>query len=276
MTTLSPSGFLRIGESDLEYRMLGPSPQDAPTIVMLHEGLGSAALWGDFPEKLQAATGAGVFVYSRAGYGNSSPVELPRPLDYMHSEALDVLPKLLDQIGFRRGLLLGHSDGGSIAAIYAGGVADHRLDGIVLMAPHFVVEDVSVASISEIKTSYETTDLKQKLARWHKDVDNAFYGWNGAWLDPEFRSWDISDSLAYIRVPIALIQGESDQYGTVRQVEIAQEECYCPVEVTLIKGAGHSPHRDAAAQTVNAISEFASALLQAEGSHGRAIRAGLR
>jgi pimeloyl-ACP methyl ester carboxylesterase len=270
MTTLSPTGFLRIGEADLEYRMLGPSPAEAPTIVMLHEGLGSAALWGDFPEKLQAATGAGVFVYSRAGYGASSPVKLPRPLDYMHREALDVLPKLLAAIGFRRGLLLGHSDGGSIAAIYAGGIEDHRLSGIVLLAPHFIVEDVSVASIAEIKTTYETTDLKQKLARWHKDVDNAFYGWNGAWLDPKFRSWDISDYLAYIRVPIALIQGEMDQYGTIRQVEIAQEECYCPVEVTLIKGAGHSPHRDAPGQTLNAISEFATALLQADGSHGRA------
>jgi pimeloyl-ACP methyl ester carboxylesterase len=268
--TLQPTGSLRIGESDLEYRMLGPAPADAPTIVMLHEGLGSAALWGDFPEKLQAATGAGVFAYSRAGYGNSSPVSLPRPLDYMHREALDVLPKLLAQIDFRRGLLVGHSDGASIAAIYAGGVADHRLSGIVLIAPHFVVEDISVASIAEIKQTYENTELKQKLARWHKDVDNAFYGWNGAWLDPKFRSWDVSDYLAYIRVPIALIQGEADQYGTIRQVEIAQEECYCPVEVTLIKGAGHAPHREAPGQTLNAISEFAAALLQAEGSNGRA------
>ncbi len=271
MTTLPPTGFLRINDSDLEYRMLGPSPADAPTIVMLHEGLGSAAMWGEFPQQLQAATGAGVFVYSRAGYGASSPVKLPRPLDYMHREALDVLPKLLEQIGFRRGLLLGHSDGASIAAIYAGGIADHRLSGIVLMAPHFVVEDVSVASIAEIKTAYETTELRGKLARWHKDVDNAFYGWNGAWLDPNFRAWDISDYLAYIRVPIALIQGEMDQYGTIRQVEIAQEECYCPVEVTLIKGAGHSPHRDAAGQIVDAISEFATAVLQADGSHGRAV-----
>ena len=270
MTTLSPAGFLRIGEADLEYRMLGPEPEEAPTIVMLHEGLGSAALWGDFPDKLQAATGAGVFAYSRAGYGASSPVRLPRPLDYMHREALDVLPKLLAEIGFRRGLLLGHSDGASIASIYAGGVADHRLEGLVLIAPHFVVEDVSVASIAEIRTTYETTDLREKLARWHKDVDNAFYGWNGAWLDPKFRSWDISDSLAYIRVPVALIQGEVDQYGTIRQVEIAREECYCPVEVTLIKGAGHSPHREAAGQTLDAISEFATALLEAEGAQGRA------
>src|SRR5580704_12534078 len=127
MAPLQPSGFLKIGAADLEYRMIGPPPAAAPTIVMLHEGLGSAALWGDFPDKLQAATGAGVFVYSRAGYGASSPVTLPRPIDYMHREALDVLPKLLAQIGFRRGILVGHSDGASIAAIYAGGVQDHRI-----------------------------------------------------------------------------------------------------------------------------------------------------
>src|SRR5919109_725826 len=174
MTTLAPSGFLRINHSDLEYRMIGPSPEDAPTIVMLHEGLGSAGLWGDFPDKLQATTGAGVFVYSRAGYGASTPVTLPRPLDYMHIEALDVLPKLLDKIGFRRGLLLGHSDGASVAAIYAGSHQDHRVQGIALIAPHFIVEDISVASIAKIKTAYETTDLKAKLARWHKNVDNAF------------------------------------------------------------------------------------------------------
>ena len=150
MTTLAPSGFLTIGTSDLEYRMIGPLPEEAPTIVMLHEGLGSVGLWGDFPEKLQAATSAGVFVYSRAGYGASSPVTLPRPLDYMHIEALEVLPKLLEKIGFRRGLLVGHSDGASIAAIYAGGSGDHRIRGLALIAPHFVVEDISVASIAGI------------------------------------------------------------------------------------------------------------------------------
>ena len=137
--TLPPSGFLHIGDSDLEYRMIGPEPSDAPTIVMLHEGLGSAALWGDFPRSLQAATGMGVFVYSRAGYGASTPVTLPRPLDYMSREALDVLPALLETIGFQRGVLLGHSDGASIAAIYAGGTGDHRVRGVVLIAPHFVV-----------------------------------------------------------------------------------------------------------------------------------------
>jgi pimeloyl-ACP methyl ester carboxylesterase len=262
MTTLSPTGFLTIGAADLEYRMIGPAPDQAPTIVMLHEGLGSIGLWGDFPDKLQAATGAGVLVYSRAGYGASSPVTLPRPLDYMQIEALDVLPKLLDRIGFRRGLLLGHSDGASIAAIYAGGVADHRVRGVAMIAPHFVVEDISVTSIEEIKNAYETSDLKSKLARWHSDVDNAFYGWNQAWLDPKFRSWDISEYLGYIRVPVAILQGADDRYGTIRQIEIAREECYCPVDVTIIPGAGHSPHREAPGPTLDAISEFANAVLR--------------
>ena len=270
MTTLSPTGFLRIGAADLEYRMIGPSPADAPTIVMLHEGLGSVGLWGDFPDKLQAATGAGVFVYSRAGYGASSPVTLPRPLDYMHVEALDVLPKLLDAIGFQRGLLVGHSDGASIASIYAGSHQDHRVQGIALIAPHFVVEDISVKSIAEIKTAYETTNLREKLSRWHKDVDNAFYGWNGAWLDPKFREWDISEYLAYIRVPVAILQGVNDQYGTMRQAEIAQDECYCPVDVSIIQGAGHSPHREAPEPTLQVVTEFAKAALRTDAQRGQA------
>lgn len=271
MTALSPAGFLRIGASDLEYRMIGPMPDAAPTIVMLHEGLGSAGLWGDFPDRLQAATGTGVLVYSRAGYGASSPVQLPRPLDYMHVEAREILPKLLETIGFRRGLLVGHSDGASIAAIYAGGVQDYRVRGVAMIAPHFIVEDISVASIAEIKKTYETTELKSKLARWHKDVDNAFYGWNAAWLDPKFRNWDICEYLAYIRVPVAILQGADDQYGTLRQVEIAEEECYCPVDVTIIPGAGHSPHREAPEATLHAISDFAERILYThEGSQGRA------
>jgi pimeloyl-ACP methyl ester carboxylesterase len=271
MTALAPTGLLRIGASDLEYRMIGPAPEDAPTIVMLHEGLGSAALWGDFPDRLQAATGTGVLVYSRAGYGASSPVTLPRPLDYMHLEALEVLPKLLDKIGFRRGLLLGHSDGASIAAIYAGGSGDRRVRGLALIAPHFVVEDVSVASIAAIKHAYENTPLRSKLARWHRDVDNAFYGWNGAWLDPGFRDWDITEYLGYIRVPVAVLQGAEDEYGTVLQVEIAHRECYCPVEATIIRGAGHSPHRQAPEAALKAIAEFAGRILSThEGWSGRA------
>ena len=259
---LSDSGFLSIGTQLLEYRMVGPRPEQAPTIVMLHEGLGCVGLWGDFPAKLQAATGAGVFVYSRAGYGKSSPVSLPRPLTYMHDEARDILPKLLDEIGFRRGLLLGHSDGASIAAIYAGSHQDHRIGGLVLIAPHFFTEDSGIASIVEARKAYETTDLRARLARWHADVDNAFKGWNGVWLDPDFRQWDITDFLAYIRVPLLIVQGEDDQYGTRKQIETAQEECYCPVEVALLPNAKHSPQRVAPEATLKAISDFVARLLK--------------
>jgi pimeloyl-ACP methyl ester carboxylesterase len=161
---LEDSGFLAIGPQSLEYRMIGLRPDKAPTLVLLHEGLGCVGLWGDFPEKLAQATGCGVFVYSRAGYGQSSPVTLPRPLTYMHDEARGVLPQLLDAVGFKRGLLIGHSDGASIAAIYAGTHQDHRVGGLALIAPHFFTEDLGIAAIVEARKAYETTDLRQKLA----------------------------------------------------------------------------------------------------------------
>jgi len=272
MTVLQAAGFIKIGTDELEYRHIGPSPSDAPTLMMLHEGLGSVGLWAEFPEMLAVATGVGVFAYSRAGYGASTPVSLPRPLSYMHTEALDVLPRVLDAIGFRRGLLIGHSDGSSIAAIYAGGVQDHRVRGLILIAPHFIVEDVSVTSIEGIKRDYESGKLREKLARWHKHVDNAFYGWNGAWLDPKFREWDITEYLSYIRVPVQIVQGAQDQYGTLRQVEVAEAECYCPVDVSIIEGAAHSPHREASATTLKAIADFVNRILRGhgEGNLGRA------
>jgi pimeloyl-ACP methyl ester carboxylesterase len=257
--------MLKVGSSELEYRMIGPLPHEAPTLVLLHEGLGSVGQWGDFPDRLATATSAAVFVYSRAGYGQSSAVPLPRPLTYMHDEALEVLPKLLDAIGFRRGLLIGHSDGASIATIYAGSVQDHRIRGLSLIAPHFVVEDVSISSIAAAKQAYERTDLREKLARWHRDVDIAFRGWNEAWLDPQFRKWDISESLAYIRVPVQIVQGEADQYGTLRQVEIAEEECYCPVDVMVLPGIGHAPQREAPNRTLIAVSDFVNRILHLHG-----------
>jgi pimeloyl-ACP methyl ester carboxylesterase len=235
--------------------------------VLLHEGLGCAGLWGDFTEKLAAATRCGVFAYSRAGYGQSSPVKLPRPLAYMHEEARETLPRLLETIGFKNGLLIGHSDGASIATIYAGSHQDHRVGGLVLIAPHFFTEDSGIASIAEARKAFETTDLRQKLARWHADPDNAFKGWNDAWLNPEFRKWDIVEELAYIRVPILIVQGGDDQYGTVNQIEVAQEECYCPVEVALLPGARHSPQREAPEKTLAAISDFVNRVLW---DHGEA------
>ena len=262
--TLADTGFLDIGAQRLEYRFVGPLPGKAPTLVLLHEGLGCVGLWGDFPDRLSAATGAGVFVYSRAGYGRSSPVKLPRPLSYMHDEAHETLPRLLDAIGFERGLLVGHSDGASIAAIYAGSHQDHRVGGLVLIAPHFFTEDPGIAAIVKAKKAYETGDLRARLSRWHADVDNTFKGWNDAWLDPEFRKWDITEFLAYIRVPVLIVQGEDDQYGTAKQIEIAQQECYCPVEVALLPGARHSPQRDAPDATLKVVSEFVARVFESE------------
>jgi pimeloyl-ACP methyl ester carboxylesterase len=262
MEPLESAGLLDIAGARLEYRRWGPSPSVAPTIVLLHEGLGCLGLWGEFPARLAAATGAGVFAYSRAGYGASSPVDLPRPLTYMHHEALEVLPRVLTAIGFRRGILAGHSDGASIATIYAGGVQDHRVRGVSLIAPHFFTEDSGVAEIARAKVAYQSGDLKTKLARWHSNVDNAFRGWNEAWLDPEFRKWDIREYLAYIRVPVQIVQGAQDQYGTMRQIEVAEAECYCPVDVTLLPGVRHAPHRDAPDATLAAMTEFIDRILK--------------
>jgi len=263
MIDLSDQGFLELGDQRLEYRFIGPRPQEASTLVLLHEGLGSVSMWGDFPERLAEATGCGIFVYSRRGYGRSSPASLPRTLDFMHEEARKTLPRILDAIGFKRGLLVGHSDGGSIAAIYGGSIQDHRLAGLVLIAPHFIVEDVTEASIRAFREAYETTDLRERLARHHEDVDATARGWSDVWLTNDFRQWDLSDDLAHIRVPVLIVQGTDDQYGTVRQIEIAQEECHCPVEVKLLPGVRHVPHREAPEATLAAVADFVRRALEA-------------
>jgi pimeloyl-ACP methyl ester carboxylesterase len=264
MTSLSDQGFLSIGDVQLEYRMIGPRPDASPTLVLLHEGLGSVAVWGDFAEKLSAATGLGVFTYSRQGYGNSSKACLPRPMSFMHDEACEALPKVLDTIGFRSGFLIGHSDGGSIAAIYAGSVQDHRVRGLVLIAAHFFTEEMGLAEIRRARESFERGELRQKLARMHADPDGAFWSWCRPWLDPEFVKWNLTEELAHIRVPILLIQGENDQYGTVRQIEVAREECYCPVEVALLPNTRHAPHRESPDATLAAILDFVGQVLENE------------
>ena len=261
MSALADQGMLALGPETLEYRMIGPRPGDAPTLVVLHEGLGCVGMWNDFPDQLAAATGCGVFVYSRAGYGKSSPVKLPRPISYMHHEARESLPRVLERIGFQRGVLVGHSDGASIATIYAGSHQDHRVRGLVLMAPHFVCEDVTAKSIAEARDAYDSGDLRARLQKWHPNVDNAFRGWADVWLENDFRQWDISEELAYIRVPILLVQGEDDQYGTLRQIEIAQEECYCPVDVALLPGVKHNPAREAPEVTLRTVSDFVNRIV---------------
>ena len=185
---------------------------------------------------------------------------MPRRISFMHEEARDVLPLVLDAIGLRRGVLLGHSDGASIAAIYAGSVADHRIGGLVLLAPHFFTEAFGVAEIARMRALYATGDLRAKLARWHQDPDNAFYSWSGPWLDPEFRKWDITEELSHIGVPMLVIQGEDDQYGTLDQVETAKQACQCPLETVILPGVRHIPHREAAEETLRAIVDFTARL----------------
>ncbi len=260
--TLADEGFLDLPPQRLEYRMIGPRPDAAPTIVMLHEGLGCVGLWGAFLEQLAAATGAGVFVYSRAGYGNSSPAALPRPLSFMDEEALDMLPRVLAAIGFQRGILFGHSDGASIATIYTGSIQDHRVRGLVLMAPHFFTEQMGLTEIRRAGEAFAAGILREKLKRWHADVDGAFRSWIEPWLNPDFQNWDITEALGYIRVPILILQGAEDQYGTLKQVDAAKEECFCPVEVVILPRARHSPHRDAPVATLDAVAGFINRLLR--------------
>jgi pimeloyl-ACP methyl ester carboxylesterase len=260
--TLADQGFLELPPLRLEYRMIGPRPDAAPTVVMLHEGLGSAAAWGSFPDQIAAATGAGVFVYSRAGYGQSSPGVMPRSTSFMEEEASDVLPRVLDAIGFRRGLLLGHSDGASIATIYAGSVQDHRVRGLILIAPHFFTEEIGLAEIRRARKSFEAGGLRDRLKAWHADVDCAFYSWNEPWLQPAMRGWDITEALGYIRVPILIVQGEGDQFGSLKQVETAQRECFCPVETLVLPGIRHVPQREAPELTLNAVTGFINRLLR--------------
>lgn len=238
-------GLMRVGRQMLEAYTIGPPPDKAPTLVLLHEGLGCVDLWRDFPRNLAIATGCGVFAYSRSGYGRSDPCSLPRPLDYMTREALSVLPQVLDTIGIRRGAFIGHSDGASIAAIHAGAKRDTRIRGVVLMAPHFFTEAIGLEAIAEARAAFRDADLRHRLGKYHAHVDVAFRGWNDAWLDPGFRMWNISEYLDNIQVPILCIQGEQDQYGTSAQAEVVAQRAPGPVAIRMIADCRHSPHLEA-------------------------------
>jgi pimeloyl-ACP methyl ester carboxylesterase len=210
-------------------------------LVFLHEGLGSIAQWRDTPETIARLTGLPAFVYARQGYGQSAPVTVPRPLTYMHDEARR-LPRVLAAAGIARPILVGHSDGASIAIIAAG--AGHvAAEKLVLIAPHVFVEDVSVASIARAAEQYP--ELRPRLAKYHADVDGAFWGWNRAWLDPAFRAWNLEAFLPAITVPVLVLQGTADEYGTAAQVLAIARQLGGPCEVELVDGAGHAPFRDA-------------------------------
>ncbi|MCG6901175.1 MAG: alpha/beta hydrolase [Rhodobacter sp.] len=259
-----PDGRLTAAGKELEYSCFGPAPDTAPTILLLHEGLGCTALWRDFPHALVGATGFGVCAYSRAGYGQSNPCDLPRPPDYMTREATVILPEVLNAIGFRRGILMGHSEGATIAAIYAGSVIDHRVRGLVLMAPLFFTEDSGLAEIARAKAAYETGDLRARMAKYHRNPDIAFRGWNEGWLHPDFRDWNVADVIDYLRIPVLAIQGREDQYGTLAHVTEIETRSYAPVDTVILDDCRHAPFVDQRQAVLDAVSEFTQRLERIE------------
>ena len=228
----------------IEYQWVGSSERTAPVIVFLHEGLGSVAMWRDFPARLCAAAGARGLVYSRPGYGRSTPRPPGEqwPPDFMHRQARELLPALLHRLEVRQPWLFGHSDGGSIALLYAAAFPQ-ALQGAIVLAPHILVEEVSVASIAQAREAYRTTDLRARLARYHDDPDSAFWGWNDIWLAPAFRDWTIEAELAAIRCPLLAVQGVDDEYGTLEQIRgIARR--VPQTQLLELPDCGHSPHKD--------------------------------
>ena len=229
-----------------------------PTVVMLHEGLGSVSHWKDFPHVLAEATGAGVFLYSRYGHGGSDALEEPRSVSYMHDEAQVVLPEILQKAGIERPLLFGHSDGASIAIVYAGTFPESAA-GLILEAPHVFVEDITVTSIAEARVLYQETDLPQRLGRYHANVDSLFWGWNNIWLDARFRDWNIESFLDSIRCPVLVLQGDRDEYGTTKQIEAIQRRIPSAWSI-MLDDCKHAPHRDRPEATLSAIRRFPGAL----------------
>jgi pimeloyl-ACP methyl ester carboxylesterase len=251
---LTPTELLNVDGRRIEYRFVNPDAADGADIVMLHEGLGSVSLWRDFPEQLAQATGCRVLVYSRLGHGRSAPLDAPRRVDYMHQEARIWLPAILLRLGIRRPFLFGHSDGASIALIHAAD-PNSAVSGIVALAPHVKVEEVSVRGISDVRTAYLETALRARLSRHHADVDAVFWGWNRIWLDPQFRDWNIENLLTSIRCPVLAIQGEDDEYGTMEQIaSIARAVPH--TRVLPLADCRHSPHRDQPQAVLAATREF--------------------
>jgi pimeloyl-ACP methyl ester carboxylesterase len=253
--------ILTVAGVRLEVARLGEPVAGRPTLVFLHEGLGSVSLWRDFPQAVAKATGCPALVYSRQGYGKSDPIELPRPLSFMHDEARGALPGLLEAAGIDDAVLIGHSDGASIALIYTGENGRH-VRGLALLAPHVFVEPVCVEAIAKTRVAYRTTDLRDKLARHHgANVDGAFYGWADSWLDPRFLAWNLEEFLPGIKVPTLVIQGEDDEYGTLEQVDRICRRVSRPCARVVLPACGHSPHRDQRAATLEAVAGFVRELL---------------
>ncbi len=249
--------FLKLKAGTVEVKVVQPDQPFDSAIVLLHEGLGSISMWKNIPERLCQLTGQQIVVYSRFGYGRSSPCALPRPQHYMHDEAIKTLPELLSHIIVEHYYLLGHSDGASIATIYAGKTRDPKLNAIVLIAPHFFTEKIALQQIQNAKEEFDQGQLREKLRFHHGDnVDIAFRGWNEAWLNPTFWQWDITEHLSEIQVSTLLIQGAKDQYGTTKQLELAQQKIPSKVVTHLLPNLKHAPHLEQPELTLPLIAEF--------------------
>jgi pimeloyl-ACP methyl ester carboxylesterase len=248
--------LIRAAGHSLEYEWIEGSD---PTLVFLHEGLGSIRQWRDFPARVAHATRRRALVYSRYGYGDSDVLAEPGVTSrFMHDEALVSLPQVLAALKIESPILVGHSDGASIALIHAG--AGHPVRGLALMAPHVFVEEMGLRSIQEVKRQFETTDLRERLGRYHRDARRTFYLWNDAWLDPQFRHWNIEEYLPAIKAPILAIQGTDDEYGTMAQLKSIREKTQGPCEVLELPACGHSPHRDQPDAVLAALTRFVAGL----------------
>jgi pimeloyl-ACP methyl ester carboxylesterase len=241
----------------LEYAWIEGSGAASPTLVFLHEGLGSIRQWRDFPARLAQATGCRALVYDRYGYGKSDVLREPRVgVEFMHDAALNELPELLENLGIEYPILVGHSDGASIALIHAG---TYRVRGVAAMAPHVFIEDVCVDSIAKANAAFETTDLPKRLGKYHRDARKTFHLWADAWLDPAFRKWNIEEYLPRIRCPVLAIQGEADEYGTMAQLDAIARQVGGPCELLKLPDCGHSPHKDQPEQVLQALARFVRA-----------------
>ena len=250
--------FISAAGRSLEYQRIEADPEK-PVLVFLHEGLGSITQWRDFPRDVSVATGCPALVYARYGYGQSDALAEPRPLDFMHTEARVALPELLAALGISNPILIGHSDGASIALIHAG--AGHPVRGVVVEAPHVMIEQHNMNGIRAALHTFESTDLPQKLGRHHRDAKKMFYGWHDAWMSPEFQRWNIENVLAGIRCPLMAIQGEDDAYGTMAQLDAIARQVSGPCELVKLADCGHTPHKEQRDRTFAAMTRFVKSLL---------------
>ncbi|MCI0544578.1 MAG: alpha/beta hydrolase [Actinobacteria bacterium] len=245
---------IQLARGAIEYLEISGIPSAAP-LVFLHEGLGSLSTWRGFPTELCAATGRRGLVFSRHGYGGSEVLRAPRESEYMHREAWEVLPVVLENLDYLRPVLVGHSDGASIALIYAGsGIGQPA--ALVLLAPHVIVEDRTIAGIETAREAFLTTDLPERLARHHTDPASTFWGWNDVWLSPEFRRWDIRDILDGVTCPVLAIQCVDDPYGSLAQLDLVTAGVTGPTRRLVLPGAGHAPHQEHPEETIAAIAAF--------------------